>query len=176
MGKNQIELFCSTTDFLSVLDSVYEQLPLSFAVAGLFKTADVHVFHSPSEISAVIANSTKHPLSFLAVGAAEAVKVREVPQRKGHSLYAVDQLVNQGSVVLRPGRAIDERILLAGQIGTASEAPESLTLFSTISKVTRKHFVKVRSYWVGPEAVRLLDAGGRLIATSKAPPEYDLKR
>jgi hypothetical protein len=175
MGKSQFEVFCTTGDFVALLDLVHDQLPVSLLVAGLFETAAVHRLHGSADVSALIASSDA-PVTFLAVGAGDAVHVREVPQKKGGTRYAVDQLINPRSVVVRPGRRIDERVLLAGQIGTASEDPESVRLFSRFGTAVRKHFVKVKAYWVGPEAVRILDAGGRLTATSKAPPEHDLKR
>ena len=71
---------------------------------------------------------------------------------------------------------MDDRVLLAGQIGTASGDGASLRLFLAFSRIVRSQFVKVKSYWLGSEAVQLLDSGGRLAATPNAPPEYDLKR
>ena len=176
MGKSQFEVFCTTSDLVAVLDDAQARSPMSFAVAGLFETANVHRLHDSADIATFIAASGETLLSFLAVASGDAVGAREVFQRNGSSLYGVDQLSNPRSVVLRPGRLIDERTLLAGQIGTASQDPVSVTLFSTFRDVVRKQFVKVKSYWVGPEAVQLLDAGGRLTATLKSPPEYDLRR
>jgi hypothetical protein len=176
MGKNQLEVFWTTGDLVVVVESLDDQSQVSFAVAGLFETADVQRLHSSADISAFTAVSSDSTASLLAVDAGEAVHVREVAQNKRSPRYGVDQLSNPRSVVVRPGRLIDERILLAGQIGTTSGDPASVRLFSAFSKAVRKHFVKVKSYWVGPEAVQLLDSGGRLTATLKAPPEYDLKR
>ena len=102
--------------------------------------------------------------------------MREVRQANGAIRYGVDQLTNPKSVVVRPGRLVDERILLAGQIGTVSEDPASSRLFSVFSKSIRGNFTKVKSYWVGTEALEMLDSGGRLASSRKAAPEYDLRR
>lgn len=176
MGKNQLEIFCTTEDLVTILDMVHRQVSLSFAVAGLFETATVQLFQSAADVSTFIAASGDTTLNLLVVDSGSTVSTREVPQRKGGTRYGVDQVCNPRSVVLRPGRLVDERTLLAGQIGTASADPASVGLFSAFSGVVRKQFVKVKSYWVGPEALRILDAGGRLTSTPKAPPEYDLKR
>lgn len=120
MGKNQLELFCTSGDLTGVLNDVQEQSPASFAVAGLFDTANIHTLASPDELLAFVAASGETMLSVLAIGVGTPIAMREVPQRNGRVRYAVDQLSNPRSVVLRPGRLIDDRTLLAGQVGTAS--------------------------------------------------------
>src|SRR4051812_29987819 len=112
MGKNQLELFCTTGDFVTVLDSALEQSPVTFGVAGLFETSEVRILHDAAELSAFIAASDKTTLSFLAVPAGDSINVQEVPQRKGSPRYAVDQIKNPKSVVLRPGRLLDEKMLV----------------------------------------------------------------
>jgi hypothetical protein len=44
------------------------------------------------------------------------------------------------------------------------------------SKEIMQHFTKVKSYYLGNEASRLLNDGMRLTADVRAPAEYDLTR
>jgi hypothetical protein len=175
MAKHQLELFCTANDFVALVDEVQKQMAIFFALAGLFEDASVRMFKTSADLSAAMA-STEGALAFLAFAEGSAVGVREVPQRKGLPRYAVDQISNPNCLVVRPGRRVDPRTLLAGQIGTASNDKDSMSLFRMFANAVRQQFVKVKSYWVGTEALRTLDSGGRLTASLAGSSEYDLRR
>ncbi|HEY5814162.1 MAG TPA: hypothetical protein VIT23_16085 [Terrimicrobiaceae bacterium] len=105
-----------------------------------------------------------------------SIEVRPVPQRDGGQKFAIDQLVNPGTVALRPGGLIEQGGLVAGQKGTSSDKPASLSLYKLIVDHMRKNFSKVKSYYLGTDASRLLDEGVRLTANPKSPVLYDLRR
>ena len=177
MGRTQVEVFWTSSDLIAVLDQVGKQIPLSFAELSLSETEKVSTLADSAALSAYIAASTDPTLSFLAFESGSPVGAEPVPQKKGGILYAVDQRRNPRSVVFHLGRLYPElRTLLAGQVGTGSDDPAALSLYSIFKKVVRKQFTKVQSYWVGPEALRLLDSGGKLSVALKSPPEYDLRR
>jgi hypothetical protein len=176
MLRNQLEIFATPTDFVSLLRAVQKVQPLKLVQAGLSETSDVRSFNTLEEVHDAVSTSDGAGPTLLAFEQGASPTVREVPQRKGGTRYAIDQLENPGSVTLHPRGAIGGSILLAGQIGTTSEDLRALKVFKAFSTAVRAQFVKVKSYWVGAEALRLLDGGMRLTATPKSPPEYDLTR
>ena len=101
---------------------------------------------------------------------------RSVSQRRGGVKFAVDLLVNTQSIVLRCGGRLNTERLLAGDVSMATDNSEAHKLFEVFSKVIRQYFKKIKSYYVGPDAARLLDEGCRLCPTEKSTPEYDLSR
>ncbi len=89
-------------------------------------------------------------------------------------LYAVDQQDNPDSVVLKPGGLYGRDCLIAGQLSTMSASPVSIALFQRFARAIRSDFKKVRSYMVGPEALRLWKAGTRLTIAVSASRQFDL--
>lgn len=176
MARNQLELFCSRKDLALVLSEVEEHTRLLFAPAGLSSSPEITAFTGCHDVLQYVSSSPTKALAFLVVPTGRALAVRDVPQKDGGTRYSIDQLANPTSIVLRPGHVWDERTLVAGQIGTASSDANSLRLLATFKDAVRKHFTRVKSYWVGPEAGTILDSGGRLLPTEKSPPEYDLRR
>lgn len=176
MGKNQVEIFATSADFACTLRAVEEQVGMLFATIGMFESETIRTFDSSTDVIEAMGQSGACSLAFLAVSKESQFVVRAVPQKRGNARYCVDQLSNPRSVVLRPGGLVEKNTILAGQIGTASPDPGSLALFSVFGQAVRKHFSKVKSFWVGPQAMRLLDSGGRLTSSMKAPSEFDLAR
>lgn len=66
--------------------------------------------------------------------------------------------------------------LLPSRIYTVGQDPEFLRLFQRVDRRIRRGFARVRGWPVGPEALALLDAGGRLTAFVAAPRDNDLRR
>lgn len=97
--------------------------------------------------------------------------IREIRYELGPSL-------NPESVVFQPGGIYNnEMVLVCGHIGTATKAPGSINLYNTFVKYVTAGFEKIREYRVGPEALRLMEEGYRMVTISVgSSPEYDLKR
>jgi hypothetical protein len=74
------------------------------------------------------------------------------------------------------GGMLNGERLVAGQVGTATDEKESEEIFALFSKAIRSKFEKIQSYYVGPDAARLLDKGVRLTPGAKSPEAYDLAR
>jgi hypothetical protein len=177
MGRKLLPIYATTGDLLQLLSAAESKMAMEFYVAGLVEKSAAHRSLTSGEVLHAIEASGKVYPMFLVVPAATTVNVEEIPQRKGGVHYLVgNQNYNPNSIIVHPCELINPTMLLKGQIGTISDTPESLALFATFAKVLRKQFTKVKSYWVGPEAIRILDSGGRLAITDKSPPEYDLKR
>ena len=92
--------------------------------------------------------------------------------------YDLSQKRNPDSVVFRPGGVYKgERVLVCGHIATLSKSPVAMSLYRAFVASIIRGFEKIGSYRVGPEAIRMMDEGHRMVTISVGSPrEYDLRR
>lgn len=100
---------------------------------------------------------------------------REIPQRRGGVKYLIEPTAD--CLILNCGglhTASDA--LLAGELQQSLHANASAReLFRRVARDLLRGFTRVRLYWVGPEALRGLRAGRRLVTIGLASPRhYDL--
>jgi hypothetical protein len=167
MAKKITPFFATETDLTQVFAKVMATRFLKFVIAGLFDTPDVK--------SAFALVNADPKANYLLADHDTVIEIRKVPQRKGGEKFAIDQLVNPKTIVLRAGGIINGNCLLAGQVGTISESPISLEIYKVVVSEIRKQFIHVKDYYVGEEAYKLLKMGARLTANPNAPTSYDLK-
>lgn len=152
---------------------------LQFAETGLLDSNDFERRWSLLDIPGIwragVSDSNQTP-AYLAAKRDVVLKVRPIPQRGGGLKYALDQLANPETVVLRLGGVSEEGCLLAGQVGTASANPDSVDLYRVFCTALVSQFTKMKSYYVGNEAAELLERGWRLTSSAKSPRIYDLRR
>jgi len=103
--------------------------------------------------------------------------IRPVPQHRGGTLYAVDQLHNPVSITFEPGGMWTDKFLLSGNIGTVCSDEAAKALYRDFCRLLRKDFQKTSGrYPVGPEAARIAATGVRLISMhSEEDPTYDIR-
>jgi hypothetical protein len=104
------------------------------------------------------------------------VLLSKVETEDGEIRCEVSLELNPGSALLHLGGFKAEDRILPGQFGIGHADPKASATFKLFSDVIRKNFEKIKSYYVGPEAARLLDRGMRLSPTEKSPETYDLVR
>lgn len=85
----------------------------------------------------------------------------------------IDQLYNPFTIALNVGGMFDAA-LLAGSVGTVSDAKESLTLLAAWRRAMSKSMTRQGVYWVGAEARSKWKNGTRLTTAIDRPREYDL--
>jgi hypothetical protein len=112
--------------------------------------------------------------SYLVTLAGAAVRIREAPQQGGGVRYAVDQLINPDSIAFSHGGFPSAEILLYGRVGAVSDSAVAKELFRAFSSAISKEFVRLKAFWVGPQADELLRQGCRLTMGANSPTEYDL--
>jgi hypothetical protein len=78
-------------------------------------------------------------------------------------------------VMFTAGGRWSEDVLLNGVV-MSSDHSESKTVMKPFVAYVRKSFHKIRTFWVGPHAEALLDAGKRLTISEQSPREFDLTR
>jgi len=177
--SRSIQIYATRKDLLGLLADVEAACPIHYAQAGMFEHSNLVEYGAAAEIEGLgklsVPEAGLGPILLIADRDAPFT-MEPVPQRRGGVRYAVDQGLNPDSVSIVPGGQYDERTVLAGNIGTCTESQKSVRLLRAIFSIIRKKWTPIRSYAVGPEAVTVLDSGGRLAAGLNFPREYDLRR
>ena len=171
-----INLFATKDDWHNLLAAVEERLAVAYVLGGRHTEPPgrIDTFREFGNLGSASSGNASSEQIYLCLSADAEIQLRSVEQRNGDQIKFVDQQSNPDSIALKPGGKFGENIIIAGQIGIVSETDWSLQTFSTFQKEVRKQFEKIKSYYVGKEAQRLLDEGWRLTANARSPQEYDL--
>jgi hypothetical protein len=170
-------IFATAEDLVNVLHDVESEWSLKYVQVGLFERAEQTVFGSFSslpDLGIALAGDSNFEPTFLVLPSEVPLRVRAVPQRRGGVKYAVDQLENPGTIIIRPGGRYGESVVIAGMVGSVHDDRETENLLNDFSQALKKHFTRVKSYLVGPGARKLLDSGARLTKNVNLPKEFDL--
>ena len=176
--STQRHFFAAGNDLLPVFESVEAKRSLTYTLCGHFPTrelssvaagADIPALRSPAQYPSAIACP-----QYLVTAAGASVVVRDVPQKAGGVLYAVDQLANPESIIIQPGGLYPPEVLLHGRVGTATSTLFAVQLQRAFSVAIAKIFEHIRAFYVGPEARTLWRRGYRLTPSAQSPREYDL--
>lgn len=179
MASKQIQILATRADLEPGIRLIEAKYALKYALCGLFRSPDVRVWRSLLDAATLgIAAGKSTPLcdAYLVLPADIDLKVRDVPQDAGGTMYSVDQRENPASITFEPGGMYGEKFLIAGCIGTISDHPLSIRLYQDFRRCVTKGFKRYPPYHVGAEACQLQRRGVRLITYSIDKDErYDLK-
>jgi hypothetical protein len=163
--SKSIHFFATKSDLEPVIVAVESQRALIYTQAGMFDAPETNTFASGTQLPNLgFAPSGEHGFEpfWLIVDADKEVQVEVVSQRRGGSRYCIDQRLNPESIVIWTGGVFENSCIVAGQIGTAIFNKTSLELLNLFVRELRGQFERIKAFYVGPEAERLLDAGYRL--------------
>lgn len=196
MSKN-LYFYATRNDLLTVMRKVESEVAIKYVRFGHTASVPPESFSSAAQIPNL--GTASHPSAgagekFLVCNAETIIRPRQLKiltaddvkrfdandeaspmQLVGVKRYAIDQLENPDTIAFNGGGMWEGHILLHGAFGTASESKVSLSLMRRFQTALRKTFVKVRAFYVGPEALTFLKSGGRLTMAVQSPPEYDLR-
>ena len=173
----QVYFYATKNDLLPVLRAVEEAGALKYVVAGNFTTPELRSYSRGEEIpqlgkaSSGTAGTCE---TFLVCAAVPPVKVESFKGGNGEDRFCVDQLLNPDTVGLTPAGQWNEEILLHGRVATVSDSPASQALMKRFQSAIRKHFVKIKAFYVGSNARKLLESGKRLTISAQSPRDFDL--
>lgn len=180
MSKKQLSFYATKNDLLNALEAAASKVDFCYACTSPLK-GDSPVLYETAEAitdfsTALYGDLNKESFCLLISPGIEP-KTRNVEQRNGGVKCFFDQLSHPESVVLKPGGVMSEcECIIAGQIGTVSQDQWSDSLYKVVSASLRKQFTKIKSFYVGQEALEKFDQGFRLTSNIKSPIEYDLQR
>ena len=178
MKSKQLYFFADKTDVLEILHQFeYDNQDIYYCLAGLFDDSipeEVDSLITLQNLGIVNHGDWNHIDDYLILPKTNKPLIRVVPQYKGGNKYAIDQLMNTKSVIIKLGGVFKDSVLIGGKIGTISEEIFSLNTFSSFAKIIRKRFTKVGTFYVGKEALKKLREGWRLTTNIRSPSGYDL--
>jgi hypothetical protein len=170
--------YATADDLLPVFDLVDRKHRLAYTLMGLQESPKLCTVTKGTDIptlrDVMAASNADACPAYLVTLEDAAVQVCEVPQRSGGMRYAVDQLINPDSITFSHGGFFSPEILLYGRVGTVSDSAVAKKLFRAFSSALAKMFVRIKAFWVGPQANQLLRKGCRLTIGANSPKEYDL--
>lgn len=173
---SSIQFFASRCDIEGVLGRIEAETKVRYCRAGTTLNSDIETWESCSEIpdlGQAAFGEQNQCMHYLIVPNDAEIRNSKVSRRDGTHAYSVDQRHNPQSISLRPG-GVFENALIAGQVGTVSDDHQSIELMKHIVREMKRQFAKVKSYYIGPDAMSMLDAGMRLTASTASPRAYDL--
>lgn len=176
-----ILFYATGEDVRKVLDSLQVKAPLKYAEYGVFPQGSGKTIETFSDLSKVVElgladhDSSAGCRSFLVVKAGAEVQPRLVRLAGGTDAVAIDEMLNQGAATFCAGGWRRGDVLLHGRVGTSNSTQEAKMIVKLFETEFKKMFTKVKSFWVGPEALQALKAGKRLTASVHSPSEFDLR-
>lgn len=175
-----IHFFATTDDLLPVLEAVERRRSLSYTRCGALRSPEVVSFRMGRELPSLYVPAPSESAiaspAYLVALAGTSIALREVSQSDGGRRWFVDQLVNPDTTVLHHGGLYHGDVLLYGRVATASHSRVAVSLQRAFERPLKQQFDRIKAFWVGPQAQRLLDVGVRLTMAAQSPSEYDLSR
>jgi hypothetical protein len=175
-----ILFFALKGDLLPLLELVEGKGRLKYARMGNFARREVqdgvNVFEAGAGIpnlGRASADSSMACEAFLICEQGTPINPRYFQGIDGERV-CIDQLANPDSIEFTPGGIWKDEVLLHGRIATASASQASQVLMKRFHVRVKKTFTKVRAFYVGPNALKLLESGKRLAGAVQSPGEYDL--
>lgn len=176
MGERHF--FAKAQDLLPGFERLEQTIELQYVLTGNFDSNRLTCVQHGRELTNLgVAKSgglVTEP-AYLVMLRTSPVRPREIRLDHGGCRFAFDQLLNPDSVVLRCGGLYDESTLISGGVATMGKTSEAVMLQRRVSSALTKGFRRVGTFWLGPEALGLMHAGGRLTQQIGSPPEYDLQ-
>jgi hypothetical protein len=171
----QCNFFATPNDLRSVFRRVERTHQIKYTPAGLFEAVDDREFDSGVLLPTLLEKASKGSnFTYLVTPKDVSVRRREVRQVRGGIRYAVDELENPRSISLDHGGFFAEDFLIRGRVGTVSNDRSANRLFAAFRAAVAKEFLKVKSFWVGAEALGMLRSGAQLKISAGASDESDL--
>lgn len=170
-----VNFYATQNDLLDLLMDLESKRDICYAEAGMFDNDRVIVYRKAFDIPNLSIVDVSRNSRMILVGNADINFLPQtVPQRRGGVKFALDQEENPDTLLLLPGGQIDSQTVAAGRFGTCTGSAISSILFRELRGVAMQKWNKIKLYVVGPQAEKILDAGGKL--TPGLRPEYDLRR
>jgi hypothetical protein len=170
LGIVQKHFYATSRDLQEICAEVSRTLAVRYDRAGVFATADLHPIENPSGTDlAATGSADSYLISLVDAGP----QIRRIETTSGVR-FAVDELINPASATLQLGFKPSASVLTPGTVGCTAASGSGPKIVRCFEKALVARFKRVRAYWVGPEAVAMLNSGARLTPSAQSPREYDL--
>jgi hypothetical protein len=170
-------IFALKNDLLLVLGSLEAKRQIKYTRCGRLPDPEPETWESVADLPKLgqaMADQAAGCDQFLIMEKESPIRVETMTMRDGDDRFDVAPLWNPDSVELRVGGEWKDGAIISGSITAFLPTPISQSLARALQSRVKKHFTRVRAYWVGPEALIAFRAGRRLTMAIQSPPEYDL--
>jgi hypothetical protein len=172
----QLRFFAVDDDLLNVLIYVERDLKLQYVKAGVFRSQKLESYQSARDIPKLgVANADAAVScdSYLVAESSVVIRPRAITLQNGETRFGIDQLVSSTTVLLTPAGSTNG-LVLYGTVSSAWADEASIKIFRMFERATKKHFQKIKAFWVGANALQQLRDGRRLTIAVQSPKEFDL--
>lgn len=177
MMSRQMRFFMTKEDLLILSDELESKIDIAFYHRMNIKTVEGRRFNSIRELPDLGINKcgSHHVESFLVLPEQKDVVIEEFPQKDGNIHYAIDQKMNEDSIIFWPGGFYGDSYLIHGNIGTISNTEVSEKIYNYFYRAIRKICKKqIDSFWYS-ENVRKLEKVRLITISIRENPAYDIK-
>ena len=177
MKSKQLFFYGLKEDLVKIFESIELNFDIKYAKVGLFENNPSNLVPSlvsKSDIGIVQHGDWNHNQQYLILPKDEELKIRTVQQKNGGVKFAVDQMINKNSVVILLGGLYKNNTVIASKVGSISEVEFSKNILNHITLILKKRYLKKDGFYVGNEALKLANQGGRL-TTDYSTAKFDLK-
>jgi hypothetical protein len=174
----RINFFATKDDLLLILKRLEASRPIKYTRAGRLIGPVPEIWKSGGDLPQLGEATGNQAVAcdpFLVLEEASTVHVESKRMFNGQERFDVYQYMNPTSIELRPGGEWTDGTVISGQIATMSTSPISQALMRSAHGAVKKHFTRVRAFWVGPESLVALRSGKRLTQAVQSPTEFDLR-
>jgi len=173
-----IHFYATKDDFLEIFNIVDAKKSLRYVLAGHSETKNppyhIHGKDIP-DLGRATSESSISCDTFLVYDSLNVIELIQLKPDGGRQRFYVGQRVNPETVAITLGGLWKNGVLISGRIATISETDGAQSLMKLFYSAIQKSFVKIRAFYVGPDAYKLMRSGHRLTQAEQSPPEYDLK-
>lgn len=173
----RIEFFALKSDLFAVLSGLETKRTLKYTFMSSYAQRKAEEWTTGAaipDLGRADEEQTSACKSFLITDVDARVNLRKIAQYDGTTRFDIDQLTNPDGIIFIPGGEWKDHMVIAGRFGTASNSQGSRSLMGLARRAIKRHFTRVRAFWVGPEALMYLRSGKRLTIAEQSPPIYDL--
>jgi hypothetical protein len=181
MKSRQTMFFATNNDLGLILEKIEKEFQIEYAETGLFNKKEIKRYHSflyiPNFGFTKFGDWISLDHRYMIVIKDSEIIVRNVPQRNGGTMYAIDPMLNPISIELSTGGIYldKENVLIAGRTGAVSDNSFANEIYKVLSNRIKKEFKKNEAFYVGKNAEKKLNSGWRLVTNEKLSNLYDLK-
>jgi len=170
-------IFALRNDLLLVLRSLEAKREIKYTRCGRLPEPKPVIWKSAADLPKLGQATCDQQAGcdqYLIMEEASPVRVKTMTMFDGNDRFDVDPSPNPDSIRLCVGGEWTDGTIIPGAIDTMSLSPISKSLMRALHSGVKKHFTRVQSYWVGPDALAALRSGRRLTIAVQSPAEYNL--
>jgi hypothetical protein len=178
LRMKRIFFFSTAADIQPVLKRLQGNAPLKFVDTGVFETPNRPIYLDSGEIPNL--GFSTHETGSLSKAYMASLRdtmnhMHVYTTNSGEKRWSLRNSDTEGTVILTPA-GLWKTMLLPGNMSTLHKDGVSQQLMKWFqSALKAEGFIKADIWWLGKEALQMLNSGSRLSKTAEqSPPEFDL--